>query len=156
MKTILKLIICIAVCQLAGVIGSFFTMESGSIWYTALNKPALNPPNWIFAPVWITLYTLMGISLFLVINKGLSRPGVKSSILFFAIQLLLNGLWSIIFFGMHLILAALIIIIMLWIFILMCIIKFKRVSPVAAYLLVPYILWVSFAAYLNYSLYVSI
>lgn len=153
MKNLVKLIVCIAICQLAGVIGSLFTVDSVTTWYTTLQKPSLNPPNWIFAPVWITLYTLMGISIFLIIKKGLSYRGVKSSILFFAIQLLLNSIWSIVFFGMHLVFAALFIILMMWIFILACIIKFHPISKTAAYLLIPYILWVSFAMYLNYSIY---
>jgi benzodiazapine receptor len=154
MKNILKLILCIGVCQLAGVIGSFYTMDSIPTWYAALNKPALNPPNWIFGPVWITLYTLMGISLYIVWKKGMETPGVKSGMVIFFIQLIFNTAWSIVFFGSHNIFGALIVIIILWLMILLTIVFFHRLSSISAYLLIPYILWVSFAAYLNYSIYV--
>ncbi|MBZ0202114.1 MAG: tryptophan-rich sensory protein [Ignavibacteria bacterium] len=152
MKNFLKLIICILICQLAGIIGSFFTIESISMWYAALEKPALNPPGWIFAPVWITLYTLMGISLFLVWNKKSASKKANGAIAVFFVQLILNALWSIIFFGLHQVLISVIVILLLWIFILISIIRFSKVSKMASILLVPYIIWVSFAAYLNISI----
>lgn len=154
MKNILKLILCIGVCQLAGIIGSFYTTDAIPTWYASLNKPSLNPPNWIFGPVWITLYTLMGISLYIVWKKGSETPGVKSAMVIFFIQLIFNSAWSIIFFGSHNIFGALIVIIILWLLILLTIVFFQRLSNIAAYLLIPYILWVSFASYLNYSIYV--
>lgn len=154
MKNLLKLIVCIAVCQLAGVIGSIFTIDNIPGWYESLTKPPLRPPNWVFAPVWITLYTLMGISLFLVIKKGFDAPGVKAGTGLFAIQLVLNTLWSIVFFGMHELLISVIIIAALWVFILMTMLKFKPISFTAAVLLLPYLLWVSFASYLNSAIYV--
>ena len=149
MKKFIKLIISIIICQLAGVIGSIFTTSSIPTWYASLNKPEFNPPNWIFAPVWITLFTLMGISLYLVWSKGVN----KKALTFFGIQLVLNTLWSIIFFGLQNILFAFIEIIILWIAILLTIIYFYRLSKAASYLLVPYILWVSFAAVLNFSIF---
>ncbi len=140
----------IILCQLAGFIGSFFTRMSVSTWYPTLIKPQLAPPAWIFAPVWITLFTLMGISLYLIINmKPESIFYFKKAISIFAIQLLLNVLWSAAFFGLHSPLSGLIVIIFLWLLILFNIIEFYKISKTAGILLIPYILWVSFAAYLN-------
>ncbi|MEO8447004.1 MAG: TspO/MBR family protein [bacterium] len=150
MSNFLKLIISIVICQLAGVIGTFFTMDSIPTWYAALNKPDFNPPNWIFGPVWIFLYLLMGISLFLVWRENLKNDHVKSAFMIFMIQLVLNTLWSIVFFGMQSITGGLIIILLLWIFIILTIIKFRKVSAVASMLLIPYLLWVTFAAVLNF------
>ena len=147
-KNIIKLIIAIAVSFSAGIIGSIFTSSSIPTWYAAINKPSFNPPNWIFAPVWNALFLLMGISLYLVwINKSKLK---KKAITLFGIQLGLNALWSIIFFGLHSPLAAFIEIIILWIAILLTIIYFYRISKTASYLLMPYIIWVSFAAVLNF------
>lgn len=148
-----KLISSILICQLAGFIGSFFTVSSVSSWFLTLNKPFFNPPNWLFGPVWITLYFLMGISLYLVWSKGIKDIQSKMAVLIFAIQLILNSLWSIIFFGFQSLLFAFIEIILLWIAILLTIIYFNKISKTASYLLIPYILWVSFAAILNFSIY---
>jgi len=121
-------------------------------WYDTLIKPSFNPPSWVFSPVWITLYTLMGISLFLVL-KAEDSTDKKQGLIFFTIQLVLNGLWSIVFFGTHQILWAFIVIIFLLIFIILSIWKFYKISKTAAYILIPYLLWVSFATVLNFSLY---
>ncbi|MBN1385797.1 tryptophan-rich sensory protein [Candidatus Woesearchaeota archaeon] len=145
-----KLIISLVVCQLAGIIGSIFTSSSIPTWYAAIKKPAFNPPNWIFGPVWITLFVMMGISLYLIWNLGLSTKAAKIAIIIFGIQLVLNTLWSILFFGLQSPFYAFIEIIILWIFILASIISFYPISRTASLLLVPYILWVSFAAVLNF------
>ncbi|MFC1511198.1 TspO/MBR family protein [Candidatus Margulisiibacteriota bacterium] len=147
MKTI-KLLISLAVVFLAGFIGQIYTMPSIPTWYATLNKPFFNPPNWIFGPVWTSLYVLMAVAAWLVWQKDWSRA-VKIALGFFIGQLALNSLWSIIFFGLHLPLWAFIEIIVLWLAILLTIFKFKALSQPAAWLLVPYILWVSFAAVLN-------
>ncbi|MGD9346075.1 MAG: tryptophan-rich sensory protein [Candidatus Aminicenantes bacterium] len=149
---VFKLVVAIVVCQLAGVIGGFFTASSVKTWYATLTKPAFNPPNWIFSPVWITLYVLMAVALFLVWRKGLQTEGVKSALLFFGMQLTLNTFWSILFFGLKMPLLAFIEIVILWDFILITVLKFKKISKPAALLLVPYLLWVSFAAVLNFFL----
>ncbi|MDD5454658.1 MAG: tryptophan-rich sensory protein [Candidatus Ratteibacteria bacterium] len=146
-----KLIIAIVICEFAGIIGSFFTVSSVSSWYASLAKPRLTPPGWIFAPVWTTLYVLMGIAAFLIWNNGLKRRDVKIALSIFIGQLVLNMFWSIIFFGMRSPLWAFIEIIFLWLAIIASIIAFSKISKPAAWLLAPYILWVSFAAYLNYS-----
>jgi len=153
LKNIVLLLFCIFLCQLAGIIGSYFTINSIPTWYASLNKPSLNPPNWIFGPVWISLYTLMGISLFITWKNRKRLKGIKSTMTIFFLQLLLNTLWSIVFFGMHNIGFALVIIVLLWISILAMIITFYRVSAGAGLLQIPYLAWVSFAAYLNYSIF---
>lgn len=154
LKNIVLLLFCIFICQLAGIIGSYFTLNSIPTWYASLNKPTLNPPNWIFGPVWVSLYTLMGISLFITWKNRKRLRGIKSTMTIFFLQLLLNTLWSIVFFGMHNIGMALLVIIFLWIFILAMIITFYRVSQPAGLMQIPYIIWVSFAIYLNYSIFI--
>lgn len=145
-----KFSISILVCLFAGIIGSFFTASSIPNWYSILNKPFFNPPNYIFGPVWTTLYILMGISLYLVWNnKNKKSKNIKSFYKFFAIQLILNALWSLLFFGLKSPLLGFIEIIFLWLFILLSIISSYRISKIASYLLIPYILWVSFATVLN-------
>jgi tryptophan-rich sensory protein len=153
MKKLIKLVSSILICQLAGIIGSLFTVPNINSWFIDLNKPLLNPPNWVFGPVWITLYVLMGISLFIVWSKGLTDTFRKNAFSLFIIQLVFNSLWSIVFFGMHQLLLSVIVIIMLWLLIFVNIVHFGKISKAAAYLLIPYILWVSFASYLNISIY---
>lgn len=145
----IKLIASIVICQLAGIIGAVFTTPSISGWYAGLNKPFFNPPNWLFGPVWTLLYLLMGISLYLVWNqkKGVK---IKTALIIFAIQLGLNSLWSIIFFGMRLPSVAFLEILILLLFIVLTIVKFLPISKISACLLIPYLLWVSFASFLNF------
>lgn len=147
----LRLVVAVAVCEGAGVVGSQFTFEAIPTWYATLEKPFLSPPNWVFGPVWITLYILMGVALYLVWRQGMHTKGVKKAFGMFGIQLVLNSLWSVVFFGLHNPLYALGVLIIMWASILATIILFRRVSPTAAYLLIPYFLWVTFAGYLNYS-----
>jgi tryptophan-rich sensory protein len=149
---ILKLIVAIVVCQIAGIIGSLFTAPTIDGWYASITKPAFNPPAWVFAPVWTTLFVLMGIAAFLVWQKGLEHRQVRIALGIFLIQLVLNTLWSIIFFGFRSPGGAFIEILLLWLAILATIISFSRLSKLAAWLLAPYILWVSFAAYLNFAI----
>lgn len=151
----LKLIIAIVVSGLAGVIGSFFTTPSLTNWYAGIIKPALNPPGWVFGPVWTILFVLMGIAAFLVWKKGLNKKNVRIALALFLGQLVLNTFWSIIFFSLHSPGGALIEIVFLWIAILATIIAFAKISKVAAWLLLPYIFWVSFVIYLNFAIWVS-
>jgi len=148
----LKLIAAIVITNLAGLIGSLFTMSAIPTWYAALNKPAFNPPSWVFGPVWTALYILMGVAAFLVWRQGLAKREVRWALVVFIIQLILNALWSIIFFGWHNPGLAFLEIIFLWLAIILTIVLFSRISRPAAYLLLPYILWVSFAGFLNYTL----
>lgn len=120
-------------------------------WYKTLIKPRLTPPDFVFAPVWTILYIMIGVSFFLFIRTG----NISAKILpvsFFIIQLILNFSWSPVFFGMHKIKSAFVIICFMWIFILLTIITFYAHSKLAAVLLIPYFLWVTFATYLNYYL----
>ncbi|MDQ3193550.1 MAG: tryptophan-rich sensory protein [Bacteroidota bacterium] len=153
MSNTVRLIICIFICQLAGVIGMILTMDSQSGWYASLNKPSFNPPDWLIAPVWVVLYLLMGISLFLIWKEGLKNKEVKTAFILFIIQLIFNVLWPVVFFGGHSIPGGLIVLIILWLLILITIIKFKNISRTAAILLIPYLLWVSFATLLNFFIY---
>ncbi len=149
----LKLVMSIAVCELAGVIGSFFTIPAIPTWYAGIIKPGFSPPSWVFAPVWTFLFLLMGISLYLVWSKGLEKRGVRTALLLFGAQLALNILWSFLFFGLRSPLYAFMGILALWTAIFAAILAFSRVSTAAALLLFPYIVWVSFAAILNLSIY---
>ncbi len=148
----LRFVVSIIIPQLAGIIGSVFTSSKIPTWYTTLEKSSLNPPGWVFGPVWITLYFLIGVSLYIVWSKSLQGVEVKSAIKIFAVQLILNSLWSIAFFGLENPLLALGVIVLLWVMIIWNIFSFSKISKRAAWLLVPYLLWVSFASYLNYSI----
>jgi benzodiazapine receptor len=150
----LKLIASIIIPYLAWFLGSLATSPAIPNWYAGLQKPWFNPPNWLFAPVWITLYALMGIALYLVWMQGWENKNVKRGFYIFGFQLALNALWSIIFFGMQAIFAAFVLIVVLWLVIAFTIIQFYKVSKNAAYLLVPYIVWVTIATALNYSIWV--
>lgn len=151
-NNVLKLVIAIAVCEAAGIIGSVFTAPSIPTWYAGLVKPALNPPAWVFAPVWTTLFALMGIAAFLIWKQGLGRKDVKIALGIFIGQLVLNTLWSVIFFGLKNPGAAFAELILLWLAILATMAAFCKISKPAAWLLLPYFFWVSFAGYLNYSI----
>ena len=149
-----KLIISLFVCQLAGIIGSIFTTPAISTWYATLNKPSFSPPNWLFGPVWIALYILMGLSLYLVWRKQPDTPHANRGLILFCVQLVFNVLWSVAFFGLKSPIAGLVVIVVLWVLILLTILQFSKISELAAILLVPYIVWVTFAAILNLSLFV--
>ena len=151
----LKLIASLLICLLAGVIGSVFTSSSVDTWYKTLNKPFFNPPDWIFAPVWTVLYIIMGISLFLVwSSSNISSDTKTKSLGSFGIQLFLNILWSVFFFGLKNPLLAFVEIILLWFAIIITVVFFKRISVLATVLLIPYLLWVTFASFLNYSIFI--
>lgn len=149
---LLKLVISILITEGAGIVGAIFTTRALRTWYPALKKPSFDPPNSVFAPVWTTLFALIGISLFLVWRKGVDKPGVKPALTIFGVQLGLNVLWSLLFFGLKSPFYALIDIAFLWAAILATIIAFFPLSILASVLLIPYLLWVSFAAVLNYSI----
>lgn len=147
-EDVLRLLASIGVCQLAGVVGGLFTASSVSTWYLTLDKPWFNPPGWLFGPVWITLYALMGIALYLVWKEGLEQKATA----FFIAQLLLNIAWSALFFGLQKPWLAFIEILALWAMILATMLSFRKISGTAAYLFIPYLAWVTFAAVLNLSL----
>jgi benzodiazapine receptor len=155
-KDSLRLGISIAIPLMAGVIGSIFTSESVSTWYQTIEKPSFSPPNWLFGPVWTTLYVLMGLSLFLVWRATSTttftkdRRGRKiSAFIAFGSQLILNVLWSFIFFGLRSPQLAFAEIVILLISIVVTIAIFYRISKLAAVLMIPYAVWVTFASLLN-------
>jgi translocator protein len=144
-----KLIAALAICYFVAFAGSLVTTPAIDGWYATLNKPSFNPPNWIFGPVWTLLYTMMGISLYIVWNKGIANKKDKKAVAAFFIQLFLNFMWSFVFFGLQLPLLAFVVILVLWGSIFYTIVLFKKRSTLAAYLLIPYLAWVSFASILN-------
>lgn len=137
----------------AGWIGSLATMPAIPTWYDALEKPFFNPPNWVFAPVWTTLYLLMGIALYLVWTRDTSKRAKKKGLLFFWIQLVCNLLWSLVFFGLKSTGAGVIVISILLFYIWLTMKNFKEISRISFLLMIPYILWVSFATILTISIY---
>ena len=149
----IKLVISIAIPLFIGFIGSFFTSSSVDTWYKTLKKPDFNPPNWVFSPVWTLLFILIGLSFYIIWKNNFGGKKVLLLNIFFT-QLFANLIWSLFFFGLRSPFLALIDIIVLWLAILVNIIVFYRVSKPAGILLVPYILWVSFAALLNFYLYI--
>lgn len=140
----------IIICSIIGFLSSVVIQISVNDWYVTLNKPSFKPPKWIFAPIWSALYIMMGISVGWVLAKGFHHKWVKTGLYHFGFQLLLNGLWSIVFFGLKQPFYALLIIIALLIVLALTIKWFRVVSKFAAYLLIPYILWVCFATVLNF------
>ena len=147
-----KLLTAIIICQLAGLAGSIATFTSINSWYKTLVKPTFNPPNWVFGPVWTVLYILMGLALYLIWDKGLKKRKVRVAFWLFIIHLAVNAGWSVVFFGLHSLFGGFIVLLVLWAFIIALLWKFYEISHLAAYLLIPYFLWVSFAGVLNVSL----
>ena len=149
---ILKLLVSVAVPLGLGAIAGMFMAQPAPGWYASLNKPSFNPPNWIFGPVWSVLYLLMGISLFLVWKQGAGKVR-NLAISIFLLQLLLNIAWCFIFFYFNRIGLALVIIILLWICIVLMLVLFYKIRPIASFINIPYLLWVTFAAVLNVGYY---
>lgn len=150
-----RLIISLSLPQLAGLVGSVFTTSAIPVWYAGLQKPSFNPPSWVFGPVWILLYFLMGISVYLVwssysnVSDGQSKK-VKDALWFFWVHLFFNAIWSIIFFGMQNLGLAFVDIVIIWFLIIVLMVNFWGINRWSTYLLIPYFLWVSFASVLNY------
>lgn len=145
----LSLVFFISICYLGAYLGSIATFSSVNGWYSTINKPSFSPPNWIFGPVWTTLYTLMGISMW-VIYLEKDKVDIKKQTFYFFSQLFFNCIWSYLFFYLKNPLYGLIDIIILWVLILLTIISFWQINKKASALLIPYILWVSFAGFLNF------
>lgn len=144
-----KLLTAIIGCELVGILSTPFTISAIPTWYASLNKPFFSPPNWVFGPVWTALYGLMGVSAYLIWKRGLKQKKIKHAMKLFLIQLACNFVWSILFFGLRSPVLGLIDIIALLVVLGMTINSFRTISRPAAYLLVPYLLWVSFATLLN-------
>lgn len=150
-KSPAKLFVSLAITLGAGVLGSFFTSPAVKTWYLSINRPAWNPPSWLFAPVWTTLFILMGIALYLVWSESKTKK-IKSALNLFTVQIVLNVFWSVIFFGMGNFWLAFAEILVLWVFILLTMIEFRKVNKTAGLLLLPYLLWASFASFLNFTI----
>jgi translocator protein len=149
-KNFLQFLFSIGICFLTGYIGAFFTSKNISPWYETLNKPAFNPPDWTFSLVWSILYFLMGLSLYLIIRNSEDLELKITAFATFFLQLILNILWSFVFFGNHAIYGGLVVLALLWFCVLMTILKFKEISKLSGLLLVPYLIWLSYAGVLNY------
>lgn len=154
MRDLPKLIISIVLCLGVGLVGSVFTISSIPTWYVTLNKPVFSPPNYLFAPVWTILYILMGISLYLIWREGVKKQKVKDALMNFGFQLFFNAIWTPVFFGARSLSLGLAVIILTLYFIARTIGAFAKVNKSAAYLLYPYIVWVGFAAILNFSVWI--
>lgn len=155
MNKALKIGIAVVICVAVGYLSSMVTQSNITTWYPTITKPSFNPPNWIFAPVWTTLYILMGISAGLVWSYfDTQKELVKKGLLFFCVQLFFNALWSILFFSLHNLLLASIEIILLLLLIFETFLIFKKIDKIASYLLIPYLLWVSFATILTISIFI--
>jgi len=147
-----KLAICILICQITGIVSGLLTTTQNNVWYNTIVKPSWNPPGYLFGPVWTILYVLMAISFWLVWKNDANESMKQEAMLFFAAQLFLNFWWTILFFKFHSPLWAFIDIILMIVLIFITIFRFSEISKTAAWLLVPYISWVCFAAILNYNL----
>lgn len=153
MNKITKIVIALIVCLMVGYSASVVTRPSVESWYPTIIKPAFNPPNWIFMPVWTLLYILMAVAAGLVWDKIKEQnEEVKKALGFFLIQLTLNAIWSYIFFGLKNPMLALIEIALLWLMIYETYLKFTKINKTAGYLLIPYMAWVAFAGILNASI----
>ncbi len=149
-----KIIASLLAVFLAAAIGSIFTTSSIPTWYAGLQKPIFTPPDWLFAPAWTVLYILMAVAAFLVWRRGLRTLGVKGALLAYLVQLVLNILWSVIFFGLKSPLFGMVVILLLWFGIIVTTVRFFWISRAAAWLMVPYVLWVTFASALNIGVFI--
>jgi benzodiazapine receptor len=149
----LPFIISLAVTLFIGIVASLFTRPQINGWYSLLNKPVFTPPSWVFAPVWTCVYILIAVSAYLVWIRRDGSTDYLTARMVYIMQLALNFAWSIIFFGLHSLVGGLLVIILLWMMILLNIRWFGKLSKVASWLLMPYFLWVSYAAILNYSIF---
>lgn len=153
MNKITRILTLVVTCLVIGYFSGMGTRSAITTWYPTLVKPSFNPPNWIFAPVWSMLYIMMGVAAGLVWNRiDFEKEIVKKALVFFAIQLALNALWSYLFFGLRNPTLAGIEIVILWLMIFETYVKFSKINKIAGYLFIPYLLWVSFATVLNASI----
>lgn len=151
-RSLLKLAVAVAVPLGVAALSGVATARSVRTWYPSLAKPTFNPPDWIFGPVWTALYVTMGVAAYLVWRQGLDSARARQALAAFAVQLVLNGAWSILFFGLRSPGMAMAEIVVLWVAISVTCWLFWRVVPAAGALLLPYLGWVTFAAVLNVSI----
>ena len=153
MNKISRIAIVVIICLAVGYLSGMVTRASITTWYPTLVKPSFNPPNWIFAPVWTSLYVMMGIAAGLIWNQiTTQKTAVTKALQFFIIQLVLNALWSYLFFGLHNLMLATIEVVLLWLMIFETYSQFAKINKTASYLMLPYLAWVSFASVLTASI----
>ena len=153
MNKISRIAIVVIICLAVGYLSGMVTRASITTWYPTLVKPSFNPPNWIFAPVWTSLYVMMGVAAGLIWNQiTTQKAAVTKALPFFAIQLVLNALWSYLFFGLHNLMLATIEVVLLWLMIFETYSQFAKINKTASYLMLPYLAWVSFASVLTASI----
>lgn len=147
-----RISLAVIACLVIGAGSGFLTVDSISTWYVDINKPSFNPPNWVFGPVWTTLYKLMGVSAGIIWNQGFSNPQVKKALVVFSVHIVLNGLWSILFFGLKNPELAFVEILILLASMVYYTRLFYQIKPFTAWMQIPYLMWVSFASVLNGSI----
>jgi tryptophan-rich sensory protein len=152
-QSVPKLVAAVLFCLVLGSLGSIVTVTGSGSWFAQLVKPSFQPPNWLFGPMWTTLFILMGIALYLVWELGTEKPEVRFALGIFGAQFALNIIWSFLFFGLQSPLLGLLDIIILWWMILATIILFYRIRKGAAFFLIPYIAWVTIATAVNAAIY---
>ena len=153
MNKISRIAIVVIICLAVGYLSGMVTRASITTWYPTLVKPSFNPPNWIFAPVWTSLYVMMGVAAGLIWNQiTTQKAAVTKALQFFTIQLVLNALWSYLFFGLHNLMLATIEVVLLWLMIFETHSQFAKINKTASYLMLPYLAWVSFASVLTASI----
>jgi benzodiazapine receptor len=153
MNKISRIAIVVIICLAVGYLSGMVTRASITTWYPTLVKPSFNPPNWIFAPVWTSLYVMMGVAAGLIWNQITTQKlAVTKALQIFAIQLVLNALWSYLFFGLHNLMLATIEVVLLWLMIFETYSQFAKINKTASYLMLPYLAWVSFASVLTASI----
>ena len=152
MQTIIGILVAVVIAERVGVSGAVATVEAVRDWYPTLEKPWFTPPNWLFGPAWTTLYAMMGVAAYLVWRHGWEQGAVKAALVAYGVQLALNALWSPVFFGLRAPGPGLVVIVALWIAIAVTIVWFGRVSTIAAWLMVPYLAWVTYATALNFEI----
>ena len=153
MNKVSRIAIVVVICLLVGYVSGMVTRASITTWYPTLIKPSFNPPNWIFAPVWTSLYVMMGVAAGLIWNQITTQIAtVTKALQFFIIQLVLNALWSYLFFGLHNLMLATIEVVLLWLMIFETYSQFAKINKTASYLMLPYLAWVSFASVLTASI----
>lgn len=145
----LRLTLSFMLCFFVAYAGSYVTTPAIEGWYASITKPFFNPPNWVFGPVWTILYAMMAYSFYLIWSNGIKTRKERQAVLMFMNQLFLNFVWSFVFFGLEQPLGGFVVIVLLWTAIYYTLVLFKRLNKTAAYLLIPYLLWVSFATLLN-------
>jgi tryptophan-rich sensory protein len=153
MNKISRIAIVVIICLAVGYLSGMVTRTSITTWYPTLVKPSFNPPNWIFAPVWTSLYVMMGVAAGFIWNQiTTQKAAVTKALQFFTIQLVLNALWSYLFFGLHNLMLATIEVVLLWLMIFETYSQFAKINKTASYLMLPYLAWVSFASVLTASI----